>query len=82
MQALEPADFPRRVIYCEWLLKPCREHTMPFSSATTLTFGQQWFSINVWTGIVKDRLVGPYVLPNRLNQAHCLEFLNNVLESS
>ena len=22
----EPADFPRRVIYCEWLLQQCREH--------------------------------------------------------
>ena len=25
VQALEPADFPRRVIYCEWLLQQCRE---------------------------------------------------------
>ena len=28
---------------------------------------QRRFSINVWAGIVNDRLVGPYVLPNRLN---------------
>ena len=28
--------------------------------------------------IVNDRLVGPYVLPNRLNSAQYLEFLNNV----
>ena len=25
VQALEPADFPRCVIYCEWLLQQCRE---------------------------------------------------------
>ncbi|KAJ3659552.1 hypothetical protein Zmor_011236 [Zophobas morio] len=62
MQALEPADFSRRVIYCEWLLQQCREQL------NTLTF------------IVNDRLVGPYILPNRLNAAQYLEFLNNILE--
>ena len=31
-------------------------------------------------GVVNDRLIGPYVLPNRLNAAQYLEFLNNVLE--
>ena len=25
MQAFEPADFPRRVIYCEWLVEPCHK---------------------------------------------------------
>ena len=25
VQALEPADFSRRVIYCKWLLQQCRE---------------------------------------------------------
>ena len=34
----------------------------------------------MWAGVVNDRLVGPYVLPNRLNAAQYLEFLNNVLE--
>ena len=38
------------------------------------------FSINVWTGIVNDRLVGPYVLPKRPNAVQYLEFSNNVLE--
>ena len=32
------------------------------------------------TFIVNDRLVGPYVLPNRLNVTQYPEFLNNVLE--
>ena len=41
---------------------------------------QRRFYINVWVGIVNDRLVGPYVLPNRLNVAQHLEILNNVLE--
>ena len=41
---------------------------------------QRRFFINVWAGIINDRLVGPYVLPNRLNAAQYLEFLNNVLE--
>ena len=34
----------------------------------------------MWAGIVNDHLVGPYVLPNRLNAAQYLECLNNVLE--
>ena len=25
VQALEPPDSPRRIIYCEWLLQQCRE---------------------------------------------------------
>ena len=25
VQALEPIDFPRRVIYCQWLLQRCRK---------------------------------------------------------
>ena len=35
---------------------------------------QRRFSINVWTGIVNDRLVGPSVLLNKLNAAQYLEF--------
>ena len=34
----------------------------------------------MWAGIVNDRLVGPNVLPNTLNAAQYLSFLNNVLE--
>ena len=34
----------------------------------------------VWSSIVNDRLVGPCVLPNRLNAAQYLKFLNNQLE--
>ena len=30
--------------------------------------------------LVNDRLVGSYVLPNRLNAAQYFEFLNNVLK--
>ena len=34
---------------------------------------QRRFSIIVWAGIVNDRLVEPYILPNRLNAAEYLE---------
>ena len=109
MQALEPADFPRPVIYCEWLLQQCRErpnflNCIQFTNAAGFTrnavfnshdthiwsdenphFRQEvrferQFSMNVWVGIVNDRLIGLYVLPNRLNAAQYLEFLSNVLE--
>lgn len=40
---------------------------------------QHRFSINVWAGILGDRLIGPYILPHRLNGAHYHQFLVNVL---
>jgi hypothetical protein len=36
---------------------------------------QQQFSINVWTGIVGDCLVGPHGLPHRLTDNHYRDFL-------
>ena len=80
-----PADFPRRLIYYEWLLQQCRERpnclycilftdkadslAIQFSTAITLTFGP-----------MKIHLVWHYILPNRLNAAQYLEFLKNVLK--
>ena len=64
---------------------------MQISTATTLTFGPMKIHTlvkrcnfneifhNVCAGIINERLVGPYVLPNRINAAQYLEFLN-VLE--
>lgn len=40
---------------------------------------QRQFSINVWAGIVNGQLIGPYIMPNRLNGEEYLHFLNNVL---
>lgn len=40
---------------------------------------QQRFSINVWCGILGDSLLGPHVLPRRLNGQTYLEFLLNTL---
>lgn len=40
---------------------------------------QHRFSVNVWAGILGDTLLGPYVLPERLNGATYLDFLVNVL---
>jgi hypothetical protein len=37
------------------------------------------FSVNVWAGIVNDQLIGPYILPNRLNGQRYLIFLQDVL---
>ncbi|CAH2016044.1 unnamed protein product [Acanthoscelides obtectus] len=36
---------------------------------------QHEFSVNVWIGIYRNRLFGPYLLPARLNAATFLEFL-------
>jgi hypothetical protein len=37
------------------------------------------FSVNVWAGILGDRLIGPFVLPNRLNGEDYYNFLVNDL---
>lgn len=41
---------------------------------------QHRFSVNVWAGLIDDRVLGPVFLPNRLNGLHFLEFLNNTLD--
>ena len=57
------ADFPRGVIYCEWLLRLCRERpnflscilfTKEAHARQEVRF-QRRFSINVWAGITNDR---------------------------
>ncbi|PSN57852.1 hypothetical protein C0J52_05656 [Blattella germanica] len=48
-------------------------------NATVETHHQQRFSINIWAGIVGDSLLGPYVLPNRLNGRDYTRFLRNQL---
>ncbi|RLU18806.1 hypothetical protein DMN91_009163 [Ooceraea biroi] len=40
---------------------------------------QHRFSLNVWVGILKDRLIGPVFFPNRLTGAVYFDFLNNTL---
>lgn len=40
---------------------------------------QDRFSINVWVGVIAEHLIGPWVLPNRLNGALYLQFLQTVL---
>ncbi|GFX14633.1 uncharacterized protein TNCV_4016311 [Trichonephila clavipes] len=40
---------------------------------------QRKCSINVWAGIVGDCLLGPYILPKRLNGSVYLTFLQEVL---
>lgn len=40
---------------------------------------QVQFSINIWMGVVGDQLIGPYLLPPRLNAENYLVFLREVL---
>lgn len=37
------------------------------------------FSINVWAGIISDKLIGPYRMPYRLTSESYLQFLHNDL---
>lgn len=46
----------------------------------TFTRGyQDRFAVNVWAGMLGDTLVGPYILPNRLNSVTYLVFLRDIL---
>lgn len=47
--------------------------------ATIQTRHQRQFHINVWAGIIGRYLLGPFVLPNRLNGQLYLEFLQQQL---
>jgi hypothetical protein len=38
---------------------------------------QHKFSVNVWAGIIGSHLLGPCILPHRLNHQNFLNFLNN-----
>lgn len=40
---------------------------------------QRRFSLNVWAGVIGDRVIGPHYLPERLNGENYLEFLLNDL---
>lgn len=47
--------------------------------ATYVHGRQQRFSVNVWAGVVGDCLLGPYMLPPRLNGDNYLAFLQQML---
>lgn len=40
---------------------------------------QHRFSVNIWAGILGDRVIGPYVLPNRLNSPTYVSFIRDIL---
>lgn len=48
-------------------------------NATVQTNFQQRFSVNVWCGLIKDKLIGPYILDNAINGATYLQFLQDAL---
>lgn len=108
VQALQEADYPRRVTFARWYLQQCtvqpqfaasvlftdeatftrdgmfnthNEHVWATSNphATRVRCTQQRFSVNVWAGILHDYIIGPYLLPDRLNGATYLVFLQQVL---
>lgn len=47
--------------------------------AIKVTHHQHEFRINVWAGIIDNRIIGPVVLPNHLNGANYLEHLQVTL---
>ncbi|CAH1958902.1 unnamed protein product [Acanthoscelides obtectus] len=96
VQALQPDDFPARVRFCEWLLHQHDNNpdflkcilvtdkstfTLENPHAVRRAHFQQTFSVNVWAGMVNGMLIGPFILPNRLDGMQYLDFLRNILPS-
>lgn len=48
--------------------------------ATWRGHSQQRFGVNIWAGICINQLIGPHILPYRLNGEHYIQFLDNNLE--
>ncbi|KAJ4432395.1 hypothetical protein ANN_21014 [Periplaneta americana] len=80
VQALSPADYPARVRFCQWFLQQCG-HVWAYENprATVPSHHQVRFSLNMWAGIIGDRLVGPHVLVNRLTGQANTNFLENTI---
>lgn len=47
--------------------------------ATVSRRSQNRFSVNIWAGLLNNRIVGPYILPNRLNSPTYLVFVRDIL---
>lgn len=48
-------------------------------NATVIRGYQERFAVNVWAGIIGDLLIGPYIIPNRLNGPVYLVFIRDIL---
>lgn len=49
------------------------------SHSVRLANSQRNFSVNVWCGLINDRLVEPHIFPQRLTAVVYLDFLQNIL---
>lgn len=110
VQALLPADFPRRMNFCREMLRRCQQDPQFFNNILWCDEScfkkigvfnmhnlhhwavenpriiredrfQHQFSVNLWAGILDNKVIGPFELPSRLNGARYLEFLRNDLNN-
>ncbi|KAJ4444666.1 hypothetical protein ANN_06463 [Periplaneta americana] len=87
VQALSPADYPARVRFYEaqftrdGIANFHNQHVWAYENprATVPFHHQVRFSLNMWAGIIGDRLVGPHVLVNRLTGQAYTNFLENTI---
>ncbi|KAJ4425457.1 hypothetical protein ANN_28073 [Periplaneta americana] len=85
--ALSPADYPARVRFYEaqftrdGITNFHNQHVWAYENprATVPSHHQVQFSLNMWAGIIGDRLVGPHVLVNRLTGQAYTNFLENTI---
>ncbi|CAH1991692.1 unnamed protein product [Acanthoscelides obtectus] len=83
VQALQPDDFLARVRFSDWLLHQHDNNPDRVENphAVRRAHFQQTFSVNVWAGMVNGMLIGPFILPNRMDGMQYLDFLRNILPS-
>lgn len=96
VQKLQPEDYPRRVEFCEWIVRKNEEdenftknvlwtdesfftqdgcfnshnwhyYDIENPHRTWQRNSQHRWKFNIWAGITNDQIIGPYLLPDRLN---------------
>ncbi|KAJ4426971.1 hypothetical protein ANN_26770 [Periplaneta americana] len=88
VRVLSPADYPARVRFYEaqftrdgGITNFHNQHVWAYENprATVPSHHQVRFSLNMWAGIIGDRLGGPHVLVNRLTGQAYTNFLENTI---
>lgn len=79
VQQLDHNDFIARLQFCQWFrVQEARDPTfgekIMFTDECCFTR-----DVNVWAGIMGNRIIGPFVLPPRLNQNLYREFLEDTI---
>lgn len=86
LRGTQPSNRQQRLNFCNWLVSQHRTYAN-FIQHILFTDEQEFkgdgihhsYSINIWAGVMGNRLFGPFILPTRLNGQQYLDFLRDNL---